>query len=107
MRTAQGADFEWDIDANIRARAEGTVPKKVLPKRKIKPARPVRSRRKNWIWHNCQKCGFGGEYLPPDAIGCVMCSRCVALDTPHPHLHPLEWARIKLDEGILRRRRRY
>jgi hypothetical protein len=107
VNTARGADFDWDIDANIKARGTGgAAPKKSLPKRKITQAKPVRSRRKDWIWHYCQKCEFRGEWTPPDAIGVTMCSRCVALDTPHPHLHPVEWAAIKLAEGIVKRRRR-
>ncbi len=105
MKTAQGADFEWDIDANMKARGGATVPED-LPKRKIVAAKPVRSRRKDWNWHYCQKCQLRGAYCPPDVVRLPMCGRCVALDTPHPHLHPILWARIKLDEGIFRRRRR-
>ena len=106
MQTPKGADFTWDIDANIRARAEGTVPE-ALPKRKIVAAKPVRSRRRKWNWHYCQKCQLRGAYCPSDVIRLTLCGRCVALDTPHPHLHPVEWKAIKLDAGIVRRRRRH
>jgi len=106
--TIKEADFDWDIDANIKARAEGSVPKKSPPKRKIVAAQPVRSRRRKWNWHYCQKCQLRGAYCPPDVIRLPMCGRCVALDTPHPHLHPVEWKACgKLAEGISRRRRRH
>ena len=50
---------------------------------------------------NIQSLGF-------DVIRLPMCGRCVALDTPHPHLHPVEWKACgKLAEGISRRRRRH
>jgi hypothetical protein len=107
-KSKQSADFEWDVDANIKARGTvGAAPPKAAPKRIITQAKPVRSRRRDWIWHYCQKCEIRGEWTPPDAIGVPMCSRCVALDTPHPHLHPLLWAAIKLADGIVRRRRRF
>jgi hypothetical protein len=104
---ARRADFSWDIDANIKARAEGSEPEKKLPKRKVVQAKPVGSRRKKWIWHYCQKCLTRGAFAPPEVIAVPMCGRCVALDTPHPHLHPDLWAKIKLADGIVKRRRRH
>ena len=107
-KSKREADFQWDIGANIKARAEGAEPKKAPAKRKIRPAKPVTSRRLKWLWHYCQKCKIRGAFAPPDVVAVPMCGRCVALDTPHPHLHPHLWAKTgKLAEGISRRRRRH
>jgi hypothetical protein len=55
-KSKQSADFEWDVDANIKARGTvGAAPPKAAPKRIITQAKPVRSRRRDWIWHYCQK----------------------------------------------------
>jgi hypothetical protein len=119
MPSPKGADFDWDITENMKREAGGeadSVPLEAEPsvevsRGKAPRQRPVRTAkhdkgRKKWEWHYCQRCKFRGAYLPPDAIGLKMCSRCVALDTPHPHLHPKEYARITLADGIIRRRRR-
>jgi hypothetical protein len=101
------ADFDWNIDDNIRRAAEGdtSVPA-AKPKTKLRPVKTAKPSegRGSWDWHYCQRCKVRGSYLPPEALGLKLCSHCVAMLVPWPGTP--EYAAIKLLPGLPKRRRR-